>query len=241
MNTAPIHPWRMGIAEVARCGLSFLFFGASQMANIKKFNATLRERVGKGASRAERRNAKVPAVIYGGGEDPIAISLDYKETQKAIYSGGFKSQIAEVQIGSKKIRCIPRDYQLDRVKGFVEHVDFLRLKKGAKLTVEIPVQFINEETCPGIKAGGVLNVVRHTVECEVPADDIPEHIICDLATLELGDGLHISHVNLPENVHPTITDRDFTIATIAAPAGLKSEENASDEDESDADTDVSEE
>ncbi len=201
------------------------------MADMKTFTATVRDRVGKGAARAERRNSKVPAVIYGGGEDPIAISLEYKAISMAIYAGGFKTNVVEIDVDGKKIKCLPRDFQLERIKGFIEHVDFLRLKKGAKLAVDIPVQFTNEEICSGIKRGGVLNIVRHTVECEVPADNIPEALVADLSNLELGDGLHISHVTLPDGVTPTITDRDFTIATIAAPAGLKSEDNAASDEE----------
>ena len=141
-----------------------------------------------------------------------------------IHGGGFMTTIATIKVGDEEHRVLPKDYQLHPVRDFVEHVDFLRVSKKTIVTVEIPVNFENDEECPGLKRGGVLNIVRHTVEVNCPADSIPDGFDIDLTPFELGDSINISSVTLPEGVEPTITDRDFTIATIAAPAGLKSEE-----------------
>ena len=186
-----------------------------------ELTATVRDRVGKGAARALRREKKIPAVIYGAKQPPLPIAIDYKEAFLKLHAGGFLSTIATIDVNCEKIRVIPKDYALGPVKDFLLHVDFLRVTKGSTLSVEVPVIFEDEEASPGLKRGGVLNVVRHTVELECAADNIPEHITISLKGLELGDGIHISHVELPKGVTPTITDRDFTIATIATPAGIK--------------------
>lgn len=199
---------------------------------------TRRERVGKGAARALRREAMLPAVIYGDKKDPIALALPFKETSLLINSGGFMTMVGTVNIEGEKHQVIARDYQLDPVRDFPMHVDFLRVSKGATLTVNIPVHFENEETCPGLKAGGVLNIVRHEVELNCPANSIPGSLILDLASAELGDTLNISDINLPDGAVPTITDRDFTIATIASPAGLKSEEDEADDDDDEVSVEV---
>tara|TARA_R110002126_G_scaffold92837_1_gene220180 strand:+ start:65164 stop:65874 length:711 start_codon:yes stop_codon:yes gene_type:complete len=195
------------------------------MSNSYELIAEARERVGKGSSRELRRNGKIPAVIYGDNQPPIAIALPYKEVTLKIHAGGFMTTIATINVDGKKIRVLPKDYQLDPVRDFTSHVDFLRISKNTVVTVDVPVHFENEEESPGIKRGGVLNIVRHTVEVNCPANNIPESFIADLTGLDIGDGIHISNITLPEGAEPTITDRDFTIATIAAPAGLKSEEN----------------
>ncbi|WP_367718413.1 50S ribosomal protein L25/general stress protein Ctc [Nitratireductor sp. GISD-1A_MAKvit] len=200
-----------------------------------ELKAEARERVGKGSARAIRRNGKVPAVIYGDKDAPLSITLPYKEVSMQIFGGGFLTTIATIDVDGKKIKVLPKDYQLDPVRDFVMHVDFLRIGKGTVVTVNVPVHFINEETAPGIKRGGVLNVVRHEVEFTCPATAIPDFIEVDLDGMEIGDSAHISAVKLPEGVEPTITDRDFTIATIAAPAGLKSEESEAQEGEGEAD------
>jgi large subunit ribosomal protein L25 len=187
-----------------------------------QLTATAREKVGKGAARAARRQGMIPAVIYGGKEPPIAISLPFREIDLKISAGGFMTTVADISVDGQVIRTLPRDFQRDPVSDKPLHVDFLRISAGSTITVEVPVQFINEEDSPGIRRGGVLNVVRHTVELECPADGIPEHIIADLTGLDINDSLHISSVSLPENVKTTI-DRDFTVATIAAPAGIKEE------------------
>ncbi|MEP3231605.1 MAG: 50S ribosomal protein L25/general stress protein Ctc [Hyphomicrobiales bacterium] len=193
-----------------------------------ELKAEVRDRVGKGAARALRRDKKVPAVIYGDKKPPLPIAIDYKEAFMKLHAGGFMSTVATIDVNGEKVKVIPKDYALDPVRDILIHVDFLRITKGAKLTVEVPVLFENEETSPGIKRGGVLNVVRYTVELECPADAIPENLVVDLGALDLGDGAHISSVTLPEGCVPTITDRDFTIATIATPAGIK--EDLKDED-----------
>jgi large subunit ribosomal protein L25 len=194
------------------------------MSDTYVLEGQLRERVGKGAARELRRNAMVPAVIYGDNKDPIAIALPYKELSMKVHGGGFMTTIATIKVDGQEHRVLPKDYQLHPVRDFIEHVDLLRVSKKTVVTVEIPVVFENEETCPGLKEGGVLNVVRYVVEVNCPADSIPDNFTIDLNPFGLGDSINISTVSLPENVEPTITDRDFTIATIAAPAGLKSEE-----------------
>lgn len=200
------------------------------MSDTYVLKAEARERVGKGSARELRRNGKIPAVIYGDKQPPVSIALPYKEVTMKIHSGGFLTTIAMIDVDGKKIRVLPKDYQLDPVRDFTMHGDFLRISKGTSVTVEVPVHFVNEDASPGIKRGGVLNIVRHAVEVNCPADSIPESFIADLTGLDLGEGLHISNITLPDNVEPTITDRDFTIATIAAPAGLKSEEHDAEDD-----------
>ncbi len=193
------------------------------MSEMKKLSAVARDRVGKGAARAIRRQGMIPAVVYGTGQPPKAIAIQFKEAKKLIYDGGFMTTMFEIDIEGDKERVIPRDYQLDPVKDMPIHIDFFRVAKGQTVTVEVPVHFLNQETCVGIKRGGTLNVVRHTVELFVPADAIPDSIEVDIKDLEMGDSLHISAVNLPKGCSPTIQDRDFTIATIATPAGFKEE------------------
>ncbi|WP_298812506.1 50S ribosomal protein L25/general stress protein Ctc [uncultured Roseibium sp.] len=191
------------------------------MASSYELKASARDRVGKGAARALRREGLLPAVIYGDKKPALPITIQVKETTITLHKGGFTAQIGTIDIDGEKHQVIAKDFQLHPVRDDVLHVDFLRVAKGATLTVEIPVQFINEEDCPGLKKGGVLNIVRHTVEMNVPADSIPEALVLDLAKAQPGDSLHISAVDLPKGAEPTITDRDFTIATIAAPAGMK--------------------
>lgn len=193
------------------------------MSENYQLTATVREKVGKGAARAARRQGMIPAVIYGGNEPPIAISLPYREIDQKINAPGFLTAVAEIKVNEEVIRALPRDYQLDPLRDSPMHVDFLRITKGATVTVEVPVNFINDQASPGIKRGGVLNVVRHTVELVCPAESIPSEIIADLTGMEINDSLHISAVPLPEGVKPTIDDRDFTVATVAAPAGIKEE------------------
>ncbi|QRN78882.1 MAG: 50S ribosomal protein L25/general stress protein Ctc [Nocardiopsis sp. BM-2018] len=193
------------------------------MSEMKKLAAVARDRVGKGAARAIRRQGMIPAVVYGTGQPPKAIAIQFKEAKKLIYDGGFMTTMFEIDIEGDKERVIPRDYQLDPVKDMPIHIDFFRVAKGQTVTVEVPVHFLNQETCVGIKRGGTLNVVRHTVELYVPADAIPDAIEIDIKSLDMGDSLHISAVTLPQGCSPVIQDRDFTIATIATPAGFKEE------------------
>src|SRR5215204_3936881 len=193
------------------------------MASVKQLQAVARDRVGKGAARAVRRQGRVPAVIYGAGAAPTPIALDFNEARLLIFAGHFLTTVFEIEVDGEKTRAIPRDYQLDPVKDFPVHVDFLRLAEGQTIRVEVPVHFTNQEASPGLKRGGTLNIVRHTVELLVPADAIPDSLDADLTGFNIGDSLHISAIKLPENVRPTITDRDFTVATIVAPSGLKEE------------------
>jgi large subunit ribosomal protein L25 len=188
------------------------------MAEIKKLAATVRSGTGKGAARSVRREGKIPAVIYGGGEAATPISLNYRDVNKLIYAGHFLTTIFEIEIDGKAERAIPRDYQLDVVRDTPLHVDFLRLKAGSKIKVAVPVHFLNQEVAPGIKRGGSLNVVLHTVDLLAPADNIPESITVDLAGLDFNDSVHIQSVKLPEGATP-IDKSNFTIATIAPPAG----------------------
>ncbi|MGJ0507179.1 MAG: 50S ribosomal protein L25/general stress protein Ctc [Methylocystis sp.] len=189
------------------------------MAEMKTLAATVRSGTGKGAARSVRREGRIPAVLYGGGEAPTPLSLDKKSTTQLIFAGHFLTTIFELDIDGKKERAIPRDYQLDVVRDFPIHVDFLRLKPGSRLKVNVPVHFINQETSPGLKRGGALNIVYHSVEMTVPADNIPEAIVADLAGMDFNDSLHISQIPLPEGCRPTNPDKNFTVASLAPPAG----------------------
>jgi large subunit ribosomal protein L25 len=193
------------------------------MSDTYELKAEARERVGKGSAREVRRNGKVPAVIYGDKKPPLAITLSYKDVYYKIHGGGFMTTIATIDVGGDKIQVLPKDYQLDPVRDFPMHVDFLRVGKDTIVTVFVPVHFINEEKSPGIKRGGVLNVVRHEVEFHCPATAIPDAITLDLEGTDIGDSLHISAVKLPEGVTPVIADRDFTIATVAGSSAMKPE------------------
>ena len=206
------------------------------MAANKVLKAQAREGVGKGAARELRRQGRVPAVIYGDKKPPVTVSVEYKDALKFIYAGGFKSHVLDLDVDGTVHQVIPRDYQLDVVMDQPVHIDFLRVSGNSKLHVEVHVQFINEEKSPGLKRGGTLNVVRHTVELIAPANEIPEHVTVDLSGYEIGDSIHISAVTLPKNVKPAITDRDFTIATLVAPSGLKSTGGAAGEEEEEAGT-----
>jgi large subunit ribosomal protein L25 len=201
------------------------------MAQTSVLKAEVRDRVGKGTARAVRRQDMVPAVIYGDKKPPIPIVLAQREVTQRLHAGGFLTHLLQIEVNGEKIRVIPKDFQLDPVRDFLMHVDFLRVGRGAKLTLEVPVHFMNQPDSPGLKRGGVLNVVRHTVEMVVPADAIPEFIEVDLTGLDIGDSVHISSVTLPDGVTPTITDRDFTIATIAGAAAMVSEEEEAAEGE----------
>jgi large subunit ribosomal protein L25 len=187
------------------------------MARTKSLTATARNETGKGAARRVRREGRIPGVIYGGGDVAEPVSLDDRELYKLIYAGHFLTTIFELDVGGAKQRVIPRDYQLDPIKDQPLHVDFLRLKPGASLRVEVPVHFINQDICPGLKKGGSLNIVRHAIAMRVPADAIPEAVVADLASLQINDSVHIAAIPLPEGCKLTQRQRDFTIATIAPP------------------------
>lgn len=200
-------------------------------ATTKVLSAQAREGVGKGAARELRRQGLVPAVIYGDKKEPVTISLAYKDIYKAIYAGGFLSHTIELDVDGTKHKVIPRDYQLDPVKDFPLHVDFLRIGKGSKINVQVHVNFINEEASPGLKRGGTLNIVHHTLDLTVSADNIPEEVTVDLTGLEIGDSVHISSIKLPSGAADHSHEEDVTIATIVAPSALKSAGDTDEETE----------
>lgn len=194
---------------------------ASEIIALK---ATARPRAGKGAARQARREGNIPAVIYGDKQAPEIIALEFNELWKQILRGQFTLSVFDIDIaGKSKVRVIPRDVQLDPVKDFPVHVDFLRIGKDGIIRVAVPVRFINESLSPGLKRGGVLNIVRHEIEVYCPYDRIPAAFEIDLDGVEIGRSIHISSVNLPDGVSPVISNRDFTIATIA---GVRKEEEA---------------
>ena len=186
--------------------------------------AEARERAGKGASRALRREGRVPAVVYGGKQAPLGIHVEERALRRLLDTGHFSNSIVMVEVGGSAVRTLSKDVHFDPVTDRPLHVDFLRLAKDAKVEVAVPVKFVNEDASPGLKRGGVLNVVRHDLQLLCDADRIPDDIEIDVTGLDVGDSIHISHVTLPEGSASAITDRDFTIATIVAPSGLRSEE-----------------
>lgn len=196
------------------------------MSKIVQLKATARGRAGKGASRAVRRQGLIPGVVYGDKKEPQLISLANKDLQPHVTTGRFLSTLIDLDVDGQTVRAIPRDVQFEPVRDFLVHVDFLRLGANARIAVEVPVHFKNHELAPGLKKGGVLNIVRHEIELYCPADLIPDEVLIDLAGYEIGQSIHISAVTLPANVAPVIKDRDFTIASIASAAVVKEEEPA---------------
>jgi large subunit ribosomal protein L25 len=194
------------------------------MSDTLHLPAETRDRAGKGASRALRREGRVPAVVYGGNEEPLAIHVEEKLLIKQLGTGHFFNSVVEVEVGGKTVKALPKDVAFHPVTDRPLHADFLRLTGNAKVHVEVPVVFVNEAASPGLKRGGVLNVVRHELELVCDADKIPDDIAIDVTGFDVGDSIHISHVTLPDGSKSAITDRDFTIATIVAPSGLRSEE-----------------
>ena len=195
------------------------------MAQANVIKASGRAASGKGAARAVRRTGNVPAVVYGGDEGSTdTIQIDANDLFILIKRGRFLSTVFDIQVDGRTLRAIPRDVQLDPVKDFPLHVDFQRIGLDNRVRVGVPVRFINEALSPGLKRGGVLNIVRHEVEVWCPADKIPSHFEIDLTGLAIGRSIHIAAVALPEGVKPTITDRDFTVATIAGTGGKDEEE-----------------
>ena len=186
-------------------------------------SAETRERAGKGASRVLRREGRVPAVVYGNREEPLAIHIEEKALVRILNSGHFMNSVVMVDVGGSQARTLPKDVQFDPVTDRPLHVDFLRISEHSKVHVNVPIRFVDEEESKGLKRGGVLNAVRHELELICDAAEIPEGIEISLAGLDIGDSLHISHVNLPKGSESAITDRDFTIATIVAPTVYKAE------------------
>ena len=191
------------------------------MAETIEIKAAARPASGKGAARQARREGRVPGVIYGDKREAENISVDFHELTLVVAKGKFLSKLFEINVDGKKSRVIPRDVQLDPVRDFPLHVDFQRVGAGSRLRVNVPVKFVNEGASPGLKRGGVLNVVRHDIEVTCPADNIPTHFEFDLTGLEIGRSIHISATKLPDGVKTIIQGRDFTIATVA---GAKAEE-----------------
>jgi large subunit ribosomal protein L25 len=186
-------------------------------------SAGTRDRAGKGASRALRKEGRVPAVVYGNNEAPLSVHLEEKALIKALSSGHFMNSVVMVDAGGTAVRTLPKDVQFHPVTDRPLHVDFLRISEHAKVTVAVPIRFTDEELSKGIKRGGVLNAVRHELELICDAAEMPEEVVISLAGTDIGDSIHISHVTLPKGAQSAITDRDFTVATLVAPSGVKSE------------------
>lgn len=196
------------------------------MSETLKLAAEMRERAGKGASRAVRRTGRVPAVIYGAGEPATPIHVEEKILVRQLSTGHFMNSVVEIEIDGKAIRTLPRDVQFHPVSDRPIHVDFFRLTGDATITVQVPVHFVDEDKSPGMKRGAVLNIVRHELQLDCPSNAIPDQIDISLAGRDVGDSIHISAVTLPKGVTSHIHDRDFTIATMVAPSALKSEVDA---------------
>ncbi len=194
------------------------------MSQIHTLSAEPKERAGKGAARAARRAGRIPGVIYGAKQAPLMITLDPQEMNREIRGGSFFTTLFDVKVNGASERVLARDLQLHPVSDRPLHVDFLRVSTTTVVEVEVPCHFINEEESPGIKRGGVLNIVRHELELSCRADAIPNEIVIDLTGLDIGDSVHISQIHLPEGVRSTIADRDFTVASIAAPSVVREEE-----------------
>ncbi len=195
------------------------------MTAIKQIKAQARAEVGKGAARATRRAGLVPAVIYGAGAPAEAISLDDKTTRKLISAGHFLTTIFEIDVDGRKVRAIPRDFQLDVVRDFPLHVDFLRLGEGAKIKVDVPVHVVGQEACVGIKRGGAMQLVEHAIELNVPADAIPDFIEVSVAALNIGQSMHLNDITLPAG-SKAVSRENLTLVSIVAPTGFKDEETA---------------
>jgi large subunit ribosomal protein L25 len=192
------------------------------MSAFKQIQAVARDRAGKGAARAVRRQGQVPAVIYGGGQAAEAIALDFNQTKQLIFAGHFLTTVFEIDVNGAKTRAIPRDYQLDPVKDVPVHVDFLRLAEGQSIKVVVPVHVVGQERSPGLKRGGTLQIVEHTVELSVPSNAIPDFIEVSVADLDIGSSLHLSDVALPQGAK-AVGQENVTLVTVVAPSGMKEE------------------
>jgi len=190
------------------------------MSETLNLSAETRDRAGKGASRAMRREGRVPAVIYGAKEAPQSIHIEEKLLNKMLSTGHFMNSVVMIDVAGRQTRTLPKDIQFHPVTDRPLHVDFLRIGEHSQVTVAVPIRFTGEEQSRGLKRGGVLNAVRHELELVCDAAEIPDEIEISLAGLDIGDSLHISAVTLPQGVSSAITDRDFTIATIVAPSGM---------------------
>jgi large subunit ribosomal protein L25 len=196
------------------------------MSKIVQLKATARGRAGKGASRAVRREGLVPAVVYGDKKDAQLVSLKYGEVQPHVHTGRFLSTLVDLEVDGQTVRAIPRDVQFEPVKDRIVHVDFLRLGKGTRINVEVAVTFKNQDICPGLKKGGVLNVISHELALYCSADFIPDEVQVDLGSLDIGRSIHLSDIKLPEGVSPVGKAEDVTIVTVTSPKVEKEEEVA---------------
>ena len=201
------------------------------MSDTNSISARARELTGKGPARRLRGEGRIPAIVYGGTEGPVRVSLNLAEFRKEFRRPGFFTRLYDLSIDDDTLRVLPRDVQLHPVTDSPLHADFLRFVKGAQIAVMVAVRFEGHEECEGLKRGGVINIVRHEVELLCPVEAIPDTLVIDIADLNIGDSVHISQIELPEGVTPTITDRDFTVATIAAPTIHVEEEVESDDEE----------
>ena len=192
------------------------------MSDIKQIKAVARDRAGKGAARAVRRQGQVPAVIYGGGQAAEAIALDFNLTKQLIFAGHFLTTVFEIDVDGKTTRAIPRDYQLDPVRDFPMHIDFLRLSAGQMIKVVVPVHVVGQENSPGVKRGGTLQIVEHSVELLVPSDAIPDYVEASVANLDIGSSIHLSDITLPNGAKATSAE-NVTLVTVS---GVKEEEAA---------------
>ena len=204
------------------------------MAEPSALSLQTRESSGKGASRALRRNGFVPGILYGGNQEPVNVKLLENELHHAVRRGRFFSTLVNLDIDGTLVRAIPRDVQYDVVRDIPIHVDFMRISPNSVITLFVPVKFINEEESPGIRRGGVLNVVRHEVELRVRARDIPEELVADVSGLDIGDVVHFSAISLPAGATSTIIGRDFAVATIAAPSAIAAAARAEQEEAAEA-------
>jgi large subunit ribosomal protein L25 len=195
------------------------------MATVNELSATARPKAGKGAARAVRREGRVPGVIYGDNKEPLAIALDFKELKLKIYAGHFLTTVLNVDVDGTKHRVIPRDFQLDPVMDNPIHVDFLRLGEGAQVRVRVPIHVINADAAPGIKRGGTVNIVTHTITVQCLADDIPQAFEVDISGLEINYSRHLSEITLPANVR-VLEHGDITLVTIVPPSGYAEEMKA---------------
>ena len=193
------------------------------MPEIMSLSAAPRERAGKGASRATRRQGRVPAIVYGDKQEPVLVSLEPRELGRALARPGFFATLVDIQLDGTTHRTLPRDIQYHPVTDTPLHADFMRVGAGAQVTVMIPVVFINHERSGGLRRGGILNIVSHGLEMICSVDNIPERVVVDLDGLDIGDSIHIGAVEMPEGARPVIRQRDFTIASIAASSAVKEE------------------
>ena len=195
------------------------------MATVKELKATARPQSGKGAARAERRAGRVPGVIYGNNQPPVTISVDDAELRQRILAGRFLTTLFDIDLEGKKHRVNPRDFHLDPVRDFPLHVDFMRLGEGATIRVSVPLHIVNAETAPGVKRGGTVNIVTHTIDLECSVDNIPQFIEADVSALEISYSLHLSDIKLPTGVK-SLSREDATLVTIVPPSGYAEEQKA---------------